>query len=306
MNKDDDIELLETSTNFQASQLSSNVEAPHIPSEMEANSQKTSSTSINVEKAGISSSKISPLVSKPNVVGTTANSPRISPDATFASTSHSMKQQFVPKDEVKSTDNTRKTEESALSNGIVNSSLENKQDFTKKSSKPILLVIAFALLLATIIFLPYSQKLFDMLLPESKEEPVEKITNGQLICSMESDDDSNSFQYTETYIFSNSEVDSLEHEVLIQGDADYLNQRNNQCNILKQTATSISGVTIDCDLSSEEMIEKQFFNLSRFDAMSIDASFTEAGGVLPNSKKGDSYKEVKRVMEMSGYDCKIK
>ena len=94
MNKDDDIELLEKSTDLSTASLSSNLEEPHIPSGMEVDSQNNSSNSINVEKTNISS-QISPLVSKPNVVGTTANSPRISPDTTFASTNHSMKQQFI-------------------------------------------------------------------------------------------------------------------------------------------------------------------------------------------------------------------
>lgn len=305
MNKDDDIELLETSADLSTSQISSNLEEPHIPSGMEVDSQTISSTPINIEKTHISS-QISPLVSKPNVVGTTANSPRISPDATFASTNHSMKQQFTPKEDVKSADMVKVVDDSTSSNDTAYHSLENQQGSGAKSSKPILLIIAFVLLLATIIFLPYSQKLFDTLFPEDKEEIVEDITNGELVCSMESDDNSISFQYTETYAFSEGEVNSLEHKVLIQGNADYLNQRKNQCDVLKQNAVSISGVTIDCDLSNDEMIENQFFNLSRFDAMSVDASFTEAGGVLPNAKKGDSYKEVKRVMEMSGYECKIK
>lgn len=305
MNKDDDIELLETSTDLSTASLSSNLEEPHIPSGMEVDSQNNSSNSINVEKTNISS-QISPLVSKPNVVGTTANSPRISPDATFASTNHSMKQQFISKAAMKPEDTVKELDDSRSSNDGAYHALENQQGSSAKTAKPILLIIAFVLLLATIIFLPYSQKLFDTFFSEDKEEIVEDITNGKLVCSMESDDNSISFQYTETYVFSEGEVNSLEHKVLIQGNADYLNQRKNQCDVLKQNAVSISGVTIDCDLSNDEMIENQFFNLSRFDTMSVDASFTEAGGVLPNAKKGDSYKEVKRVMEMSGYECKIK
>ena len=79
--------------------------------------------------------------------------------------------------------------------------MENQQGSGAKSAKPILLIIAFVLLLATIIFLPYSQKLFDTFFSEDKEEIVEDITNGKLVCSMESDDNSISFQYTLTYVF---------------------------------------------------------------------------------------------------------
>lgn len=326
MNKDEHVELLDevsaANSSFQSKdfKVSDNVvtdtsfSSPTVADDSDvSNVSNVSNISLS---AGVDSekdksvSRISPLVSKPTVVGTTANSPRISPDATFAATTHSMKQQAASKASLKALENEEEKPPVAVSTPLVSNqsdSLENGNKTTNKSVKPVLLILVFVLLLGAIIFLPYSQKLFDKLFAGHQEEDVvDDITNGHLICTTESDDGLNSYQYTETYSFEDSEVDTLEHEVLIQGSADYLNERDLQCQELKASSTSLTGVSIDCDLSQEEMIETQFFNFSTFDSSNVSAAFTEAGGILPNVKKEDDYKEVQRVMEMSGYDCKIK
>lgn len=310
MNKDEDVELLETpSTSATESiQASSNVEVPQVPSGMGANIGNTpinTNSSSPVDTTN-DSSAVSPFATKPNVVGTTANSPRISPDATFAATSHSMKQQSAPKSVLKVEHSDIPISENASVSNVNSSETETSQDSKSKSSKPVLLIIAFVLLLGTIFVLPYSQDLFDKFFTKSTTPDTNDIQAGNLICTMESEDSGNSFQYTENYSFDNSEVDTLEHVVLVQGDADYLSERDNQCKILQQNSSSVTGVTVDCDLSGDEMRETQFFNLARFDSTSITAGFTEAGGVSPNAKKGDSYKEIQRVMEMSGYECEVK
>lgn len=301
MNKDEDVELLETPSKSAPVQNASTVDVPVVPSGMETNVESTNNQSNLAHPNTVSSeSRVSPFVSKPNVVGTTANSPRISPDSIFVSSSHSMKEHSAPKSSLKHPQNEKLTNE-----GVTNNSVPNSSSSNGKPSKPILLIIVFVFLLGAVVVLPYSEDFFDKIFSKNPEEEVDDITVGNLVCKMEADDLGNSYQYTETYSFDDGTVNSLEHKVLIQGDADYLDQRNAQCQLLQQTASSISGVTIDCDLSDEEMLETQFFNLARFDSANITTSFSEAGGVSPNAKKGDEYKEVKRIMEISGYDCEI-
>ena len=300
MNKDEDVELLETPSTSTSTpmQNASTVDVPVVPSGMETNveSAVSQSNSAHPDEAS-SESRVSPFVSKPNVVGTTANSPRISPDSIFVASPHTIKQQSAPKSSLK-----HPQYENVTDNSVSSSSPSSNT----KSSKPILLIISFILLLGTVLVLPYSEDLFDKIFANNTEEVIDDVTVGNLVCSRDGDGLGYSYQYTETYSFDNGEIDSLEHKVLIQGEADYLNQRNVQCQQLQQTASSISGVTVDCDLSDEEMLETQFFNLSRFDSANITTSFSEAGGVSPNAKKGDEYKEIKRVMEMSGYDCEVR
>lgn len=308
MNKDEDVELLETSSTSttESTQTSSNVEVPQVPTGMEINSTTTINTTLSGTENSVNSSMVSPFNSKPNVVGTTANSPRISPDATFAATSHSMKHQTTPKSALKQKYNEGVVQGDVPVSDSNTSEVGTSQVSKSKPSKPVFLIVAFVLLLGTILVLPYSQDLFDKIFTKDTTPITDDIQTGDLVCTMESEDLGNSYQYTETYSFDNGEVDTLEHVVLVQGDADYLSERNNECQLLQQNAISLTGVTVECDSSKDEMIETQFFNLARFDSSSINAGFTEAGGVSPNAKKGDSYKEIQRVMEMSGYDCKIR
>lgn len=285
----DDVELLDTSS-------ASTTDVLETSSTVD-NSQVSSNMTGDLNANGNPS--ISPFASKTTVVGTTANSPRISQDATFAATSHSMKQQAASKP------NSTMQEKKVVFN---DANLESKQnqDSTSKSIKPIFLIGAFVLLLVSILVLPYSKDFFDKIFSSAIPVASDDIQTGDLICTMESEKFGNSYQYKETYSFNNGKVDTLEHVVLIQGNADYLNQKSSECKILRKKASSFSGVTVECDVFDDEVVETQVFNLAKFDSTVINAEFTEAGGVSPNAKKGDSYKEIKRVMEMSNYDCEIK
>lgn len=296
MNHDEEeIELLDDSFDMPSAKENTDVE----------NLESKNQSDVLVEKEMSEEVMVSPLLAKTNIVGTTASSPRVSLDDTFATTSSRKSNSTHLLNDNKTEENkVEKTDDNDL-NHMSSVSDVKKED--TKSNKPIVLIGAFVLLLITIMVLPYSQKLFDHLFPGKQNEIEDSvITNGRLVCTMESEDGANSFQYTETYSFDNSEVSSMAHEVLIQGDADYLNQRSNMCKQLKTHSSSLSGVTVNCKLSGDEMVETQSFQLSRFDSSSLTAAFSEAGGVAPNAKQGEHYEEIKRVMEISGYECDIK
>lgn len=294
---DEDIEVLDTpSTSSDVNRTSdTNVQQP---SQLESDYgvENVSSASAESEPSEIPS-MVSPLMAKPSISGTTASSPRISPDDTMAKTVHSASQ--TPPKNYKKEDKLK-----------VPSDHDSNAESTNGSSKPvkpIVLIVTFIILLVAIIFLPMSGDLFDSLFSKD-DNTSEEVTNGSLVCTLEHDDngDGISLQYTETYDFSDSKVESLEHEVLIQGNADYLTERNTECELLQREAANITSVQIDCDLSSNQMIETQYFNLSTLDLSLLDIGFTEAGGVYPNGMSGENYKDVQRSLEMSGYDCELK
>lgn len=295
---DEDIEVLDTpSTSSDVNRTSdTNVQQP---SQLESDYgvENVSSTSAESEPSEIPS-MVSPLMAKPSISGTTANSPRISPDDTMAKTVHSASQTTPPKN--------YKKEDKLKAPSDHDSNVESTNG-SSKTVKPIVLIVTFIILLVAIIFLPMSGDLFDSLFSKD-DNTSEEVTNGSLVCTLEHDDngDGISLQYTETYDFSDSKVESLEHEVLIQGNADYLTERNTECELLQSEAADITSVQIDCDLSSNQMIETQYFNLSTLDFSLLDIGFTEAGGVYPNGMSGENYKDVQRSLEMSGYDCELK
>lgn len=296
MNHDDDIELLELTSTHEASdnvQTSSIEDTSLNSSAMNDDTIIFTNTSDNVqEKRGDNIS----IVSKSNVSKAASNSSKVT---------LKQKESLIPV--LERNQNGKKKVESEVGNSDDSASniLPNSP---LKFSKLFFLIIIFFLLLGTIVLLPYSQNLFSKLFFSNDEKQVKNdiISTGRLVCTMDSNDNFNSYQYTETYFFDDDKVSSLEHRVIIQGNADYLNVRNSQCQLLQQKASAIFGVAIDCELSSGEMIETQSFNLYDFDLSSISVAYTEAGGIFPNVTVGDNYKEIQRVMKMSGYDCEIR
>lgn len=181
----------------------------------------------------------------------------------------------------------------------------NNGNDTFKPTKPIVFLIIFLVLLLVIFFLPYIGDFFNKLIPESKRSTeVPKIEDGSLTCTLEHEEENVSYYYTDTYDFKNRKVENLQHVVSIQGGTDFLNQRNAECQNLRQASSNISGISIECNLSSGEMVETQFFNFSTLRDKDVSTGFFEAGGIYPNVEYGDDISEVEKNLTISGYECR--
>ena len=190
----------------------------------------------------------------------------------------------------------------STSNNAINNQDSNNN--SSKSTKPVIFLIIFILLLLVIVFLPNIGELFSSIFPKS-EAPTDiaELENGSLTCTLEHEEEGISYFYTDTYDFENREVENLQHVVSIQAGTDFLNQRNMECQTLKQAASNIRGISIDCNLSSGEMVETQFFNFSSLKGVDVSTEFVEAGGVYPNVEYGDDISEVEKNLTISGYEC---
>ena len=201
-----------------------------------------------------------------------------------------------------SSDTTGSDTGSTSINAINNQDSNNN---SSKSTKPVIFLIIFILLLLVIVFLPNIGELFSSIFPKS-EAPTDiaELENGSLTCTLEHEEEGISYFYTDTYDFENREVENLQHVVSIQAGTDFLNQRNMECQTLKQAASNIRGISIDCNLSSGEMVETQNFNFSSLRDVDISTEFVEAGGVYPNVEYGDDISEVEKNLTISGYECR--
>lgn len=187
----------------------------------------------------------------------------------------------------------------------LSSSVSESTTSSPKKGNSILFLILFIFILLAIFLLPYTDNLFQSFSFNHKEEPDKtNINTGSLICTLEREDDMESYHYTETYDFENREILSLQHVVSIQGNADFLNTKNLECNQLKQHVSNFSGVSVDCNLSSGEFVETQFFDFSSIEEKDISSSFVEAGGVYPNVSYLDSVSDVEHDLVLSGYECR--
>ena len=247
-------------------------------------SKASSSTDQNIHHKEV----VSPYSSKPSVTGMNANSPRIAPNDTF-----------VKPKEVATPPSPSPNPSPAPVNQEVPSTPKDK------GIRPVTLLILFVVILIAIFFLPYTEKVFKYFSSNNQDSVVQEVTVGKLICTLEHDDHNNSYQYEEIYSFRDKKVESLEHTVIIQGNADYLYERNSECQLLQDNVDPSMNVTVSCDLSRNQMVETQYFNLINFDSSLLSTAFIEAGGIYPNAKAGDSYRSVQRSLEMSGYECKV-
>ena len=201
-----------------------------------------------------------------------------------------------------SSDTTGSDTRSTSNNAINNQDSNNN---SSKSTKPVIFLIIFILLLLVIVFLPNIGELFSSIFPKS-EAPTDiaELENGSLICTLEHEEEGISYYYTDTYDFENRKVENLQHVVSIQAGTDFLNQRNMECQTLKQAASNIRGISIDCNLSSGEMVETQFFNFSSLRGVDVSTEFVEAGGVYPNVEYGDDISDIEKNLTISGYECR--
>lgn len=174
-----------------------------------------------------------------------------------------------------------------------------------KSGKPYLLIILFFIVLGAILLLPYTGRLFEKLFSKNTEvEIVDEITTGTLTCTLENEKDKVKYDYTETYEFQDNKVQSLQHVVLIQGDALVLDARDLQCKTLKDVSKEISGVAIQCNLSSNKMVETQHFNFNTLKPKNLNSTFIEAGGVYPNFEQRNNISGIEKDLKLSGYKCR--
>lgn len=299
--KDNDVELLDLTTSIPVLDddvnKTSDVPIPEVPSGMSASYGEN----VSVKKEE-KPSYVSPLASKPMITGTTANSPRISADVTMVNTNKVPQgTPQVPKSIQKvETPSNDLLDNSNGGNGDTNGSNNNNNKM-----KPSVLIVVFIIILLAVFLLPYGSALLENIFKSDDETYQEEVLSGDLVCRIERETDSNSYQYTETYTFVDNEINTLEHEILIQGDVDYLRNKNSECEGIKQNATGIEGVRVNCELSSDEMRENQFFNLANLNLEQLTPAFMEAGGIYPNAKYKDDYKEVQTSLELSGYECEI-
>ena len=205
-----------------------------------------------------------------------------------------------------STDQKISNTDQTLSEKNGNSIPNQNNNQKNKSGKPYLLIILFVIVLGAILLLPYTGSLFEKLFSKSNEPEVagEKNT-GTLTCTLENEKDKVKYDYTETYEFQDSKVQSLQHVVLIQGDALVLDAKDLQCKTLKAVSENISGVSIQCNLSSDKMVETQLFNFNTLKSKDLNSTFIEAGGVYPNFEQQDNISGIEKDLKLSGYKCRI-
>lgn len=143
---------------------------------------------------------------------------------------------------------------------------------------------------------------------ESKNQIVEEITTGTLVCESEKSSNDMDYTYTAKFGFRNSKLKRLNYLTEIRGDANIddamLTELNNKCLLVKEHASNLNGVDITCSFENGLLKEKQAFTydlVNRDEAMS---AFVEAGGIYPDYKSDQNIDEIEKEMNAAAYTCK--
>ena len=140
-----------------------------------------------------------------------------------------------------------------------------------------------------------------------KEQVVETITTGTLSCTSERSDDNLDYAYDVNFYFTDSKLKRLNYTTEIRGDinldAERLDTYNNECMLVKDYASNLSGIDITCSLENGTYKQKQIFTYDSIDRDEAKSAFVEAGGLYPDYYKDQNIDEIEKDMNAAGYSC---
>lgn len=140
-----------------------------------------------------------------------------------------------------------------------------------------------------------------------KEQVVEEITTGTLKCTFENSTDNMDYTYEVKFEFRDSRLKRLDYVKEVRGDANLdeaaLVALSSECVLVKEYASSLSGIDITCSLENGLLREKQVFNYDAVDREAAMSAFVEAGGVYPEYKRDQDIDGIEKNMNASGYNC---
>lgn len=181
-------------------------------------------------------------------------------------------------------------------------------DNTTKSSntKYIMTVILFVFLLVIVYFLP-NISTFLSGINKKDTANVEKITTGTLKCTLQRSDKTYDYSYLSEFDFENSKILSLNYTLTTTGDEtidrEQLEEKYNKCSTLESMVKTLDGVSIKCNLNKGVLTEEQILVYASIDSSKVTSTYSEAGLVYPNFKKGNNIDTIESGMKASGYNC---
>ena len=157
------------------------------------------------------------------------------------------------------------------------------------------------------MFLPNITEIIHKYQSGDNQNPVDKIVDGKLTCTLEKSDDNYDYNYSAVFTYSDNKLEKLSLTNIIKGDISMdstkLDELANKCSLLEKSVEDIDEVTIRCNYTDGELEEKQSFSLGSLDYKKLDSAFSEAGGTVPNYQYGDSIDSIEKEMNASGYTC---
>lgn len=136
---------------------------------------------------------------------------------------------------------------------------------------------------------------------------VEEITTGTLKCTSERSTNNMDYTYKANFEFRDNKLKRLNYYVDVRGDINLdeaaLNELNNECLLIKQYASNLSGIDVTCSLENGLLKETQIFTYDSINRDEAISAFIEAGGMYPEYKKDQDINGIEKEMNAAEYTC---
>lgn len=170
----------------------------------------------------------------------------------------------------------------------------------------IFLILLFVGLLAFIIYID-DITVYMQTRKDRKNQVVEKITTGTLVCNSEKSTNDMDYSYSARFEFRDNKLKRLNYAMEIRGDVNLddakLTELNNECLLVRKYAGNLNGIDVNCSLENGLMKEKQSFTYDSIDREAAMSAFIEAGGIYPEYKKDQNVDEIEKEMNAAAYTC---
>lgn len=192
---------------------------------------------------------------------------------------------------------------------VVNENLKKVDiNYTPPSKfKVFSMIVFFILLVVFVLFLPEITSYVNKIKSGEMNQANEKITTGMMKCTLSSHTTNLDKDYEVTFSFKDNQLESTKFLITTRGDITEdeteLNKLNDVCTKLSENVKDINGVSISCDYTTGQLIEKQNFQLKELNDEELDAAFVEAGGNNPGYSYGQDMDNVEKQMNASKYTC---
>ena len=192
---------------------------------------------------------------------------------------------------------------------LVTDKMEKVQVEYKPASKLKLFgaILLFLLLIGFVVFLPDVNVFVDRYIHGNKEVVAEKITTGNLVCSVEDVTATMSKEYKYTFGFSNNKLEKLTYVVVSRidpsSDSKSMNILISDCMLLKQSVEGLQGISVRCEDKTSVFTETDIFTLEKVDTEKLTSAFYEAGGTYPEYEYNQNMDDIEKNMNAVGYKC---
>ena len=160
------------------------------------------------------------------------------------------------------------------------------------------LFFLFGGLFALVIFLPNISSYFSTMRYLKSQPKEEKILNGNLICTLDSNSQEMDYSYEFNFSFSDNKLSQLKSLTEIRGDVSLdeseLDKLYAECQVLESVVENLDGVGVSCKLENGLMTKKQTFDFSTIVVDDAITAFIEAGGSYPFYRKGDNIDKIEK------------